>query len=507
VSAALETGPLAVAETAFAASRGLFEQVAADLTSPDTAALTHSGLEDLLTARMREVTRQLFQDHLDLRAVRERRADPVVDATGVERTRIERGRRRILATVFGKVTATRIAYRATGAADLHLADAALNMPAAMHSHGLARLAATESARGSFAEAVDRVNALTGAGIGHRQVQELAVAAAAGIDAFYQALVPEPCTDATLLVLSTDGKGVVIRPEALREATAKAAAAKNGNKMATRLAPGEKHGRKRMATLGTVYDAEPAARGIDDIIADPADPMKERRPGPKARSKWLCGSVNHTAEQVIAAVFDQAAARDPDHRRTWVVLVDGARHQLDLIRAEAARRNVTVHIVIDIIHVLEYLWGAAHCLHPAGDRAAETWVAGHARTILAGDSEQAAASISAAADAAGLRPGSRKGIDDAVGYLKNKAAYLRYDTALNEGFPIATGIIEGACRHLVKDRLDITGARWGLSGAEAVLKLRALRSNGDFDTYWAWHETQEFMRNHQARYRDTLIPAA
>jgi hypothetical protein len=95
----------------------------------------------------------------------------------------------------------------------------------------------------------------------------------------------------------------------------------------------------------------------------------------------------------------------------------------------------------------------------------------------------------------------------AGYLKSKAAYLRYDTALTEGFPIPTGIIEGACRHLVKDRLDITGARWGLSGAEAVLKLRALRSNSDFDAYWAWHETQEFTRNHQARYRDTLIPAA
>ncbi|MFC9331777.1 ISKra4 family transposase [Kitasatospora sp. NPDC057015] len=498
---------MAATEAAFAASRDLFERVAADLAGPDAAALTHSALEDLLAARMCEVTRQLLQDHLDLRAVREERAGQVVDAAGVERTRIERGRARILATVFGKVTATRIAYRARGAVDLHPADAALNMPAVMHSLGLSGLAATESARGSFAEACDRVNTLTGAGIGPRQVQELAVAAAADIDAYYRALVPEPCTDATLLVLSTDGKGVVIRPEALREATARAAAAKNGNKMATRVAPGEKHGRKRMATLGTVYDAEPAPRTVDDIIADPAESEKERRPGPKARSKWLCGSVNDTAEQVIAAVFDQAEARGPDHHRTWVVLVDGARHQLDLIQAEAARRNITVHILIDIIHVLEYLWDAAHCLHPAGDRAAEAWVAGQARTVLAGGSEQAATSIAGAAADAGLRPGSRKGIDDAVGYLRNKVAHLRYDTALHEGFPIAAGIIEGACRHLVKDRLDITGAHWGLTGAEAVLKLRALRSNGDFDSYWAWHEKQEFTRNHQARYRDTLIPAA
>jgi hypothetical protein len=95
----------------------------------------------------------------------------------------------------------------------------------------------------------------------------------------------------------------------------------------------------------------------------------------------------------------------------------------------------------------------------------------------------------------------------VAYLTNKADYLRYDTALAAGWPIATGIIEGACRHLVKDRLDITGARWGLAGAEAVLKLRALRTNGDFDAYWAWHEQQEYTRNHQARYRSTLILTA
>lgn len=183
MSAALKAAGPAVTEAAFAASRDLFEQVAADLGAPKAAELTHSGLEDLLAVRMREVTRQLFQDHLDLRAVRERRSAQVVDAAGAERTRIEQGRARILATVFGKVTATRIAYRATGAADLHLADAALNMPAGMHSHGLAKLAAAESARGSFADACDRVNVLTGAGIGHRQVQELAVAAACDIDAF------------------------------------------------------------------------------------------------------------------------------------------------------------------------------------------------------------------------------------------------------------------------------------------------------------------------------------
>ncbi|MFE9927352.1 ISKra4 family transposase [Streptomyces sp. NPDC005774] len=498
------------AEAAFAASRRLFDAVAEELQGPEAAVLTHSQLEDLLGTRMREVTRQLFQDHLTLRARDEVRLEEVVDAEGRERTRIERGRRRKLATVFGKVTVPRIAYRGTGVADLHPADAVLNLPDEMHSHGLAKLAAIESSRGSFADACERINAVTGAGVGHRQVQELAVGAAADIDAFYDALVPAPCTDATPLILSLDGKGVVIRPEALREHTARAAAAKGGNAMKTRLASGEKHGRKRMATLGAVYDAEPAPRSVDDVIADPDtadDTGRERAPGPKARSKWLCGSVSGTAAEVVAAVFDQAEHRDPGHRRPWVVLVDGARHQIDLINAEAQQRGADIHIIVDLIHVLEYLWRAAWCLHDTGDAFAETWVARHARALLAGRVQQTAAALEAAARTARLRGAKRKGIDEAVNYLTGKAEHLRYDTALERGWPIATGIIEGACRHLIKDRLDITGARWGLSGAEAVLKLRALRSNGDFDAYWAWHEQQEFNRNHQARYRDRLILTA
>ena len=136
-------GALAAAEDVFATSTGLFEQVKADLAGPGTAAMTHSQLEDMLGLAMREVTRSLFQDHLRLRALTEVRVADVVDAAGVERTRIERGRTRILGTVFGKVTATRIAYRGSGVADLHPADAVLNMPGGMYSHGVAKLAAVE----------------------------------------------------------------------------------------------------------------------------------------------------------------------------------------------------------------------------------------------------------------------------------------------------------------------------------------------------------------------------
>jgi len=91
------------------------------------------------------------------------------------------------------------------------------------------------------------------------------------------------------------------------------------------------------------------------------------------------------------------------------------------------------------------------------------------------------------------------VDKCANYLLKYAEFLRYDQYLVSGLPIATGVIEGACRHLIKDRMDLTGARWSLQGAEAVLRLRSLRSSGDFEEYWRFHEKEELERNHVTRY--------
>jgi hypothetical protein len=487
----------------FAASVSLLTTLVEELQSPEAAGLTECELEDLLTERGREVQRQLLQDHLDLRAAQEEQAArehrlPAAGADGITRSRLETGHGRLLASLFGTVRVTRCAWRRPGAPNLCPADAALSLPACRRSHALARLAAVEAARGSFETAHAAITGRCGPVMGKRQVEQAVVSAACDIAAFYAARVPVPCTASTLLVISADAKGIVMRPGALRPATARAAARQG--RMRTRLAAGEKPNRKRMATLTCVYDAEPAPRRPHDVIAPPGGRHGHRtpRPRPRAKAKWLAGSVEHDPAEVIAAAFDQAEARDPAHRRTWVVLVDGAEHQLDLIRAEAARRGVTIHIVIDLIHVLEYIWKAAWSLHPAGDPAAEDWVAVKALAVLDGASARVAAEITAEADAAGLTAGQRNGAGTCVRYLTSKQELLRYDQALAAGWPIATGVIEGACRHLIGDRLDITGARWGLDGAEAVLTLRAVISNGDFDEYWRFHLASE----HQRLYPDT-----
>ncbi len=153
-----------------------------------------------------------------------------------------------------------------GVPSFYPADAALSLATFRPSYAVARLAAVEAARGSFEAAHAAITRHCGPVIGKRQVEQAVVTTAGDIDAFYAALVPVPCTASTLMVISADAKGIVMRPGALRPATAKAAVRQG--RMRTRLAAGEKPNRERTATLACVYDAEPSPRGPHDIIAPP-----------------------------------------------------------------------------------------------------------------------------------------------------------------------------------------------------------------------------------------------
>ena len=474
------------------------------LSGNGAASLTHDQLEVRLDTDGRSLLRQLLQDHLDLRASREGRARAVSDSAGTLHAAVEPGHRRGLETIFGEVTVTRIAYRAKGAENLHLQDAALNLPAGRHSHGLAELCAIEAARGSYEEAQAAIERSRGVGLAKRQVEALTRHGASDVETFYANARREPAKKTDALVVSVDGKGIVMRPDALRPATKKAAAA-GAHKLKTRLSKGEKKDRKRMAELAVVYDCTPVPRQPTDILARAEDGPKPE--APVAANKWCTASIVADAKEVIKAAFDEAERRDPGHERPFVALVDGARHQIDVIKREARRRHMTVTIVVDVIHVLEYLWKAARCFYSETDPAGETFVADKARSVLEGKAGIVAGAIARKATMLGLDAGARKNADECVHYLKNKAPYLDYPTALANGWPIATGVIEGACAHLVRDRFDITGARWSLDGAEAMLKLRAVRTNGDWKPYWQHHLAEEHKRVHATRYLDSTIPQA
>jgi len=476
----------------FARSREAFAATEQWLAGPGSAGLQLAALEEELAARGRELQRRLLQDHLFARAAAEPRLAAVTGPDGIARTRAERGQQVGLSTVFGGVRASRIAYRAPGVPNVYPAGELLGLPAGRHSQGLAKMVAIAAAAGSLAAACVQVRARTGCKLGTRQCQQLARAAAADFGGFYAGRRPPPGAGAgQVLVISCDAKGIRVRPDQQRSRAA-ALAGKAAPKQDGRLSRGEAGTRRRMAAVAAVYDITPVPRTAADITGP-----GPRRPAPKAAGKWLTASIAQDTASVIAAAFAEADRRDPARQRTWIALADGNKDQIAQIRSRAAARGIAVTIVIDIIHVSEYLWDAAWCLFPEASPGAGPWVRARIAEILDGRAAGVAAALRQAA--ASLGKAKRKTAGKTAAYLEAKAPFLDYPAALAAGWPIATGVIEGACRYLVKDRMDITGARWGIQTAEAILQLRAIIANHDFEDYWAWHLQREHERTYPRHY--------
>lgn len=492
-----------------------FGAMAEFLRSMEAGKMTESDLERRLEEEGRELLRKLLAAHVQMRAPGEAEG-PVIDSQGVRRAE-KRSHRRSLVTSFGKIGVPRMGYARAGEASLYPLDGEMNLPRESYSLELRRKVAWETARGSFEEGQEAIERQTGVRIPKRQVEELAARAAADFESFYQAR-SEAGQDTTeageeasggepvpLLIISFDGKGVVVREQDLREST-------------RRRRESEKNARpgcKRMAIVATVYDVAPFVRTpldvvdglfpVDDSTAmPPRRKRKQRKARPRPRSKRVWASLARQPEEVMAEAFAEAAARDPQRRRPWVVLVDGEQHQLRLVRR--FEKQYQFQIVLDFFHVLQRLWAAGRALCPEEKWQQHNYVRTRAQRVLSGWASQVAGGMRAAATHRNLGKKDREPVDDACDYLVKYRRYLPYGDCLEAGLPIATGVIEGTCRSLLVHRMDRSGARWSLSGAEAVLKLRALVQSGDFDEYWKFHEACEQERNHASRYAEGEIPA-
>jgi hypothetical protein len=483
-------------------------------------AVTLDAMEVLVSEQGRELLRGVLQLSLDGQAGREVRLARVAGADGVMRTRVEPGHARPVVTRLGEVVVRRIAYRSgvKGAGSLFPRDAVLNLPPCGYSWQLQRLAEMCSRSGSYGQAREFVLAATGISIGKRQLEQITARAAADAERFCQdqdrprgqaAGTGQQEQELPPLAISADGKGVAMRPEA-RRATARAPGRRARN-FEHRRGTGEKTGHKRMAETGCVFDVRPP-EGSGPLSRTPEQIMRPQpgsgKTAPRAVNRWYTTDITAGRDVTIGKVFDQAERRDPGHHRTWIALADGDNYQIGLIQAQAAARGITLTILVDFIHVLEYLWKAAWCFHQPRDPAAEDWVITQGLDILHGRAPEVTARIrQLASDHPPRGSEHAKIIRKTLHYLDAKQPYLDYPTALASGWPIATGVIEGACRHLVNDRMGITGARWGLPGAQAILWLRAIAASGDHDAYWDYHIRQEHQRNHLSHYHDNHALAA
>ena len=239
----------------------------------------------------------------------------------------------------------------------------------------------------------------------------------------------------------------------------------------------------MATVAAVYAVAPFVRSGEEFLQSlmPRQPVAKTkkaktpavRPRPVAKRVWA--SLEREPWEVIAEALLEAERHDPERVTRWVVLVDGAETQLDLVEAGAAAYGVDAMVVLDNIHVVEYVWQAAHVFHREGSPELACWAWTRVRDIHEGKASRVAASMRRAATVARFSRDTRKPVDTCADYLLKYAPYLHYDRYLAAGYPIATGVIEGACRHSVRDRMELTGARWRLVGAErgaAEIGLRA-----------------------------------
>ena len=463
-------------------------------TAREAAPLDHGERETAIAGSGRELQRQVPEATFAVDSAREERSAPLVSAAGIRHGTVEKGCGRGVVSIFGPVRAERMAYRNRREANLYPADARWILPEDPYSMGMRALVAYHLAEGGYGQAQEVIKARTGVTAGRAQLADLAGDLAAWVDEFYDqrafgADTDLPATD--VIMMQADGKGIAVRPEHRKGAGSGSDAAHPGI--------------KKMAEIVAVADFTPAVREPEDIAAPPA--RRKERPGPQARDKWVAASITESIDSMIGAAFNEADRRDPEQIRQRVFLVDGNKQQLTAIVAHARERGLKVPVFIDFIHVSGYLGKAAAALHPGDPQAAREWADGQRLRVLHGRARAVAATLASVAARARAR-NSRldlTDVDKTVTYLTNNHQHMRYDKALAAGWPIATGVIEGACRFVVEDRFGITGARWSPDGADVILKLRAVVVNGDLDDYMTYYKRRYRDDVHLTRYNPASIP--
>jgi hypothetical protein len=293
-------------------------------------------------------------------------------------------------------------------------------------------------------------------------------------------MPPPDEEGELLVATADGKGVPMRrlPDPAEPP-----------RTSHRRGKGEKANQKQMSYVGAVYTIARFPRTVDQILDELLRKQRAKdRPRPQHKHVWaemtrpgdgvLQGTLLHGPTYLFANLAVECQARDPQRKKVLICLMDGERQLWDL-QEEWLVRAVPI---LDLFHVNERLWTAAHCFHHEASPEAQAFVERYLRMLLEGKVDSVIRSFRQLLVTRALTGEKRKRLQAAITYYDNNREHMRYDEYLAAGYPIGSGVAEGACRHLVKDRLERTGMRWSLAGAQAMLHLRAFYLNGDWTSF-------------------------
>jgi hypothetical protein len=388
-------------------------------------------------------------------------------------------------SIFGALTIDRVAYGTREGQKIERIplDERLGLPEGDFSYVLEDWSQRLCLKESFSEAGHSLEMLLGLKLRTRTLEHMSREVAGHAPAFQEALpVPPPGEEGPLMVVTADGKGVPMRRPV-----------QDGPRPYHRRTKGEKANKKQMACVGAVYSIEPFVRKADDILDEVLrDKKAGERPEPKHKHVWaemtreVAGETVHAKEALFSRLEAELAARNSGHDRPVICLMDGERALWEMQREHFAGAVG----ILDLFHVLERLWAVAHCFHKEGSAPARKYVEERLRDLLQGRVGYVIAGLRRRLAGGKLSGPKKKVVKSAVEYLANNREHMRYDEYLAAGYPIGSGVIEGACRHLVKDRLERAGMRWLPDGAQAMLDLRATYLNGEWEAFWVYHVEQE-----------------
>jgi hypothetical protein len=458
------------------------------MLSPQTMALPLDEIEREQEKRGREVQRLMLQAHIEARGTGD--VGPAIEVAapeGGQAVRLAERREHECqqTTIFGQIEVKRLGYGRTGHPAIHPLEKDLALPKNSFSYEIQRRAIKAAVQGPFDEAIERVAESTGVVVPKRSAEHMVREAAADFEAFYaQRVAAAPETTGPILVGAVDGKGIpMVKPQSAERVV--------------RRTKGKKANKKRMATVATVFTIQPRVRTPEEVAEslfwpEPRRAHEQKRPRPGPEHKRVWASLKQSKDAVIDEVGAEMQRRDPKGTKKHVVVTDGERALQIRVRR---RLGVSVLLVLDFLHVLEKLWKAAYVFHAEGSGEAADWVHLRAFKILCGKVGQVVKGLRQSVTKRRLRGEQRKTLLAVAGYLYRNRTRMRYREYLAQGLPIASGAVEGACKNLVKDRMERSGMRWKEDSAEAMLKLRATYLSGDFDDYWAFHVKQDQGRLH------------
>ena len=375
---------------------------------------------------------------------------------------------------------TRSTCTTQGQEAIYPLDRELRLPRRIYSHEYQRRLLRAVVCSPFDEAIAFVAEMTGTRIPKRAAEQLVREAAVDFEEFYAqcpAAEVKPA-EGEILVAAIDCKGIpMVKPErALR---------------VVRRSKGQKANKKRMATVAAVHNQASVVRTpqevLDSLFCAEQRPARAPRPRPSHKRVWASLTVDK--DTFINDVKTEMTRRDPRHDHTWVIVTDGER----ALQHRVVETFNDVTLVLDLLHALEKLWKAAHALYREGSPEAQAFVHERAKRILEGHVDQIVKGLKLIVTKRNLTATKAKAMHDVAAYFKRNRERMRYDIYLANGWPIASGSVEGTCKCLIRDRFERSGMRWTQETAEALLRLRALHLSGDFDSYWDFHVTRDQQR--------------